>query len=53
MFGRLLKQCFRPRTIRRQPRRSQLILEQLEDRIVPADTGPPYFIAWPNCDQDT
>jgi hypothetical protein len=49
MLGRLLKQCFRPRTIRRQPRRSQLILERLEDRIVPVQRVP-FYIDAPNCD---
>src|SRR5437870_2610751 len=43
MFGRLLKQWFRPRTIQRKRSRAQLLLERLEDRCVPArfDYVPP------------
>ena len=50
MFRHLLKQCFLPRAIARKPSRLGLVLERLEDRIVPTPTVPPDVIITPSCD---
>lgn len=50
MFRHLFKKCFLARTIARRPSRLRLVLERLEDRIVPTPTVPPDLIITPSCD---
>ena len=50
MFRHLFKKCFLPRTIARKPSRLGLVLERLEDRIVPTTALPPDVIITPSCD---